>query len=144
MSQSAVRRFLNDAQLHDSVLSSMDSETIKSLQTNADLGDYFGEPLKPLQCEELKKHQQEQEKKTEFAKVIVEDTKRKIELIEIQPKKKAEQLEHEHKEAEEKKHLEQVEQKMWKTKLNKKSLKSKKSVKLKKKGKQRRPKQRLD
>ena len=46
LSPSTVRRFLNDAQLHNSVLSGMDSETIKSLQTDADLGDYVGEHLK--------------------------------------------------------------------------------------------------
>ena len=106
LSQSAVSRFLNDAQLCDSVLSGMDSETIKSLQTDADLGDYVGEHLKQLQCEEFKKCQQEQEKKREFAKIIAEDIKKKIELIEIQQKKKkekAEQLECEHKDAEEKK-----------------------------------------
>ena len=44
LSQSAVGRFHNDAQLHDSVLSGMD--TIKKLQTDADLGDYVGEHLK--------------------------------------------------------------------------------------------------
>ena len=66
LSQSAVGRFLNDAQLCDSVLSGMDSKTIKRLQTDADLGDYVGEHLKQLQCEELKKCQQEQEKKGIF------------------------------------------------------------------------------
>ena len=43
LSQSAVGRFLNDAQLCDSVLSGMDSEAIRSLQTDADLGDYVGD-----------------------------------------------------------------------------------------------------
>ena len=38
---SSVRRFLNDAQLHDSVLSGMDSDTIKILQTDSDLDDYL-------------------------------------------------------------------------------------------------------
>ena len=33
--QSAVRRFLNDAELHDNVLSGMDADTVKSLQTDA-------------------------------------------------------------------------------------------------------------
>ena len=53
LSQSAVRRFLNNAQLRDSVLSGMGSETIKSLQTDADLGGYVGEHLKQLQHEEF-------------------------------------------------------------------------------------------
>ena len=41
----------------------MDSDTIKKLQTDADLGDYVGEHLKELQWEEVKKCQQEQGKK---------------------------------------------------------------------------------
>ena len=57
LSQSAVRRFLNDAQICDSVLSGMDSDTIKNLQTDADLGDYVGEHLKELQWEKVKKCQ---------------------------------------------------------------------------------------
>ena len=55
LSQSAVARFLNDTQLHDSVLSVMESDIIKKLQTDADLGDYVGEHLKELQWEEVKK-----------------------------------------------------------------------------------------
>ena len=45
---SSVGRFLNDAQLCDSVLSGMDSDTIKILQTNSDLDDYIREHLKQL------------------------------------------------------------------------------------------------
>ena len=45
LSQSAVGRFLNSVQLCDSGLSGMDSETIKGLQTDADLDDYVGEHL---------------------------------------------------------------------------------------------------
>ena len=51
------------------------------------MGDYVGEHLKESQWEEVKKHQQEHEKK-EYAKVIAEDIKKKIELIEIQQKKR--------------------------------------------------------
>ena len=88
LSQSAVGRFLNNVQLHDSVLSGIDSDTIKKLQTDVDLGNYVGEHLKQLQQEEVKKCQQEQENKREYAKVIAEDITKKIELIESQQKKK--------------------------------------------------------
>ena len=56
-SQSAVRRFLNNTQLCDSDLSGMDSDTIKQLETDEDLGDYVGEHLKQIQWEEVKKNQ---------------------------------------------------------------------------------------
>ena len=60
---SSVRRFLNDAQLRDSVLSGMNLDTIKILQTDSDLDDYLGEHLKQLQQEEVKKCIEEQAKK---------------------------------------------------------------------------------
>ena len=80
---SSVGRFLNDAQLHDSVLSGMDSDTIKILLTDSDLDDYVGEHLKQLQH----KHKEEQAKKREFVKMIAEDINKKIKLVEIQQKK---------------------------------------------------------
>ena len=51
-----------------------------------------------------KKRKEEQAKKREFAKMIAEDINKKIKLIEIQQRKeKAEQLECQRKDAEEKK-----------------------------------------
>ena len=78
----------------------MDSDTIKKLQSDVDLGDYVGEHLKQLQWEEVKKkHQQEQEKR-EHAKVTAEDIKKKLNLLKSNTKKeKTEQLECECKEA---------------------------------------------
>ena len=52
---SSVGRFPNDDKLHDSVLSGMDLDTIKILQTDSDLEDYVREHLKQLQEEEVKK-----------------------------------------------------------------------------------------
>ena len=96
-----------------------------------DLGDYVGEHLKELQWEEVKKCQQEQEKR-KYAKVIAEDIKKKIELIEIQQKKEmAEQLEHECKEAE-KKGLEQIEQEKMENENKQKILKEQEEHKIKK------------
>ena len=88
---SSVGRFLNNAQLRDSVLFGMDSDTIKILQTDSDLDDYIREHLKQHQQEEVKKHKEEQAKKREFAKMITEDINKKIKLVEIQQKKKKRQ-----------------------------------------------------
>ena len=59
------------------------------------MGDYVGKHLKQLQWEEVKKCQQEQEKR-EYAKVIAEAIKKKTELAEIQQKKKKRQKKLEH------------------------------------------------
>ena len=63
LSQSAVGRFLNNAQLCDSVLSGMDSDTIKKLQIDVDLGDYVGEHLKNYNWRKLKNVNKNRKKK---------------------------------------------------------------------------------